>query len=111
MGSEPQEPKGTGGTFTEDPIETEEEEDLGQISQGEPGGVGSQPDFTKSKKVDYPAVGPNGPGDLNIEGDSEGPIELFEFGESDDGWVNCTAGYYWHQALGGGIYLHEDEWY
>ena len=58
---------------------------------------------SKPKKGDYPTLGPHGPGDLNVEGDWEGPIELFEFGESDDGWVNCTTGYYWHPALGGGI--------
>ena len=46
-----------------------------------------------------------------MEGDWEGPIELFEYGESNDGWVNCTTGYYWHPALGGGIYVHEGETY
>ena len=34
-----------------------------------------------------------------------------EFGESDEGWVNCTTVYYWHSALGGGIYSYEEEWY
>ena len=43
--------------------------------------------------------------------DWEGPIELFKFGEGDDGWVNCTTGYYWHPALGGGVCLYEGEWY
>ena len=56
-------------------------------------------------------MGPNGPGDLNVQGDWEGLIELLEFGKSDDGWVNCTTGYYWHPALGGGICLCDDEWY
>ena len=51
-------------------------------------------DQQKPKKRTYPAVGPNGPGDLNIEGDWEGPIELFEFEDIDEGWINCTTGYY-----------------
>ena len=46
-----------------------------------------------------------------MEGDWEGLVELFEFGESDDGWVNCTTSYYWYPALGGGIYIHEGEPY
>ena len=33
----------------------------------------------EAKKGTYPKVGPTGPGDLNLEGDWEGPIELFEF--------------------------------
>ena len=52
-----------------------------------------------------------GPGDLNVEGDWEGPIELFEFEYEEEGWINCTTGYYWHSVLAGGIYQHEDEWY
>ena len=52
-----------------------------------------------------------GPGDLNVEGDWEGPIELFEFEDKEEGWINCTTGYYWHSVLGGGIYQHEDKWY
>ena len=65
----------------------------------------------RPKKGDYTALRPNEPGELNIEGDWEGPIELFEFEESDDGWVNCTTVYYWHPALGEGICLYEDKWY
>ena len=106
---------GTDDTPAEVPLATEEEEDLGvtleQGEQKEPENVDLQYDFPKPQKGEYPAVGPNGPGDLKVEGDWEGPIELFEFGESDGGWVNVTTGYYWHPALGGGIYLHEDEWY
>ena len=56
-------------------------------------------------------MGPNGPGDLNVEGDWEGPIDLFEFEHIDEGWISCTTGYYWHSILGGGICQHEDEWY
>ena len=56
-------------------------------------------------------MGPRGPGDINVEGDWEGPIELFEFEYEDEGWVCCTPGYYWHPVLGEGIYQHEDEWY
>ena len=82
--------------------------------EGPPGGQG-QPkppwDRQKPKKGTYPAAGPNGPGDLNIEGNWEGPIELFEFEDIDEGWVNCTTGYYWHSVLGGGICQYADEWY
>ena len=52
-----------------------------------------------------------GPGDLNREGDWEGPIEPFEFEYEEKGWMKCTTGYYWHSVLGGGIYQHEDKWY
>ena len=34
-------------------------------------------DWQKPKKGTYPSVESNGAGDLNIEGDWEGPIELF----------------------------------
>ena len=56
-------------------------------------------------------MGPNGPGDLDVEGDWEGPIDLFEFEDIEEGWINYTTGYYWHSVLGGGIYQYEDEWY
>ena len=56
-------------------------------------------------------MGPNGPGDLNVEGDWEGPINLFEFEDIEEGWINCTTGYYWHSVLGGGIGQYKDEWY
>ena len=102
VGLQLSEPGGTDGP-PRDSLDTEEQE--------EPTDKGTQKKFTKPKRGDYPAVGPLGPGDLNVEGDWEGPIELFEFGESDDGWVNCTTGYYWHPALGGGIYIHEVENY
>ena len=46
-----------------------------------------------------------------MEGDWEDPIELFEFKYDEEGWINCTTGYYWHSVLGGGIYLYKDEWY
>ena len=55
-------------------------------------------------------MGPRGPGDVNVDGDWEGPIELFEFEFVDEGWVRCTPGYYWHPVLGG-IYQHENKWY
>ena len=54
-------------------------------------------------------MGPNGPGDLNVEGDWEGPIKLFEFEDIEEGWINCSRGYYWHSVLGGGICQYE--WY
>ena len=92
-----------GSKRTEDP---EEEEDL--EGQGQSKSPWDQP---KPKKGTYPSVGPMGPGDLNVEGDWEGPIELFEFEYEDEGWVNCTTRYYWHPVLGGGIYQHEGEWY
>ena len=60
-------------------------------------------DRPKPKKGVYPTLGSHGPGELNIEGDWEGPIELFEFEDIEEGWVNCTTGYYWHTVLGGGI--------
>ena len=65
----------------------------------------------KLKKGTYPKVGLKGPGDLNLEGDWEGPIELFEFEDIEEGWINCTTGYYWHSVLGGGICQYADEWY
>ena len=68
-------------------------------------------DRQKPKKGTYPTVGPKGPGDLNLEGDWEGPIELFEFEDIEEGWINCTTGYYWHSVLGGGICQYADEWY
>ena len=48
---------------------------------------------------------------MNIEGDWEGPIELFEFEDIEEGWINCTTGYYWHSVLGGRICQYADEWY
>ena len=68
-------------------------------------------DRPKPKKGTYPKVGLKGPGDLNLEGDWEGPIELFEFEDIEEGWLNCTTGYYWHSVLGGGICQHANEWY
>ena len=51
--------------------------------QEEPTEGDTQKGFTKPKKGQYPAVGSHGPGDLNVEGDWEGPIELFGYGESN----------------------------
>ena len=48
---------------------------------------------------------------MNIAGDWEGPIELFKFEDIEEGWTNCTTGYYWHSLLGGGIYQFDDKWY
>ena len=67
--------------------------------------------WSKPKKGTYPKVGLKGPGDLNLEGDWEGPIELFEFEDIEKGWINCTTGYYWHSVLGGGICQYADKWY
>ena len=106
--SQPSDLRGTsedlGGT-----LEQRDQEES-ENSEG-PESVSLPLDRPKSKKGDYPALGPNGPGDLNVEEDWEGPIELFEFGESDDGWVNCTTGYYWHPGLSGTICLYGDKWY
>ena len=52
---------------------TEEKEGEYPQSQGQ---LKSPWGRTKRKKGTYPTAGPNGPGDLNIEGDWEGPIEL-----------------------------------
>ena len=96
-----------GSRRSEDP---EREED----PKGPPKGQGQlEPpwDRPKPKKGTYPKVGPKGPGDLNLEGDWEGPIELFEFKDIEEGWINCTIGYYWHSVLGGGICQYADEWY
>ena len=49
-------------------------------------------DWPKPKKGTYPKVGLKCPGDLNLEGDWEGPIELFEFEDIEEGWINCTTG-------------------
>ena len=68
-------------------------------------------DRQKPKKGTYPTVGSKGPGDLNMEGNWEGPIKLFEFEDIEEGWINCTTGYYWHSVLGGGICQYADEWY
>ena len=87
------------------PEDTEEEVPEGQGSSRSPW------ERTKPKKGTYPAVGPNGPGDLNVPGDWEGPIELFEFENMDEGWIDCTTGYYWHKVPGGGICQFNDEWY
>ena len=89
---------------------TEEEED----PKGPPKGQGqlkSPWDRQKPKKGTYPSVAPNGPGNLNVDGDWESPIELFEFEDIDEGWINFTTGYYWHSVLGGGICQYADEWY
>ena len=59
-------------------------------------------DQLKPKKGTYPKVGLKGPGDLNLEGDWEGPIELFKFEDIEEGWINCTTRYYLHSVLGGG---------
>ena len=92
-----------GSKRTEDPDEIEDPED-----QDEPRSFWDRP---KPKKGTYPSVGPHGPGDLDVEGDWEGPIDLFEFEDIEEGWINCTTGFYWHSVLGGGIYQYEDEWY
>ena len=93
-----------GESRREGDIEEEEDpKDQGQLK--------SPWDRPKPKKGAYPSVGPMGPGDLNVEGDWERPIELFEFEYEEEGWINCTTGYYWHSVLGGGIYQHEDKWY
>ena len=89
---------------------SEEEEDPKGPPESQ-GQLKSPWDRPKPKKGTYPKVGPKGPGDLNLEGDWEGPIELFEFEDIEEGWVNCTTGYYWHSILGGGICQHADEWY
>ena len=68
-------------------------------------------DRLKPKKGTYPKVGLKGPGDLNLEGDWEGPIKLFEFEDIEKGWINCTTGYYWHSVLGEGICQYVDEWH
>ena len=54
----------------------EKEEDPKGPLKGQ-GQLKSSWDWQKPKKGTYPSVGSNGPGDLNIEGDWEGPIELF----------------------------------
>ena len=92
-----------GSKRTEDPDEVEDPE-----GQEEPKSFWDQP---KPKKGTYLSVGPHGPGDLDVEGDWEGAIDLFEFEDIEEGWINCTTGYYWHSVLGGGIYQYEDEWY
>ena len=92
-----------GSRRTESPEEEEDPRGQGQLK--------SPWDRQKPKKGTYPSVGPNGPGDLNVEGDWEGPIDLFEFEHIDEGWISCTTGYYWHSILGGRICQHEDEWY
>ena len=91
-------------------MEQEKEED----PRGPPknqGQLKSPWDRPKPTKGTYPKVGPKGPGDLNLEGDWEGPIELFEFEDIEEGWTNCTTGYYWHRVLGGGICQYSNEWY
>ena len=65
----------------------------------------------KRKKGIYPKMGLKGPGDLNLEGNCKGPIELFEFEDIEEGWINCPTGYYGHSVLGGGICQYADEWY
>lgn len=89
-------------------------EDTGEEEEEDPKGqdlLKSPWDHTKPKKGTYPTVGPNGPGDLNIPGDWEGPIELFKFKDIEEGWTSCTTGFYWHSPLGGGICQFEDNWY
>ena len=46
-----------------------------------------------------------------MSGDWEGPIDLHEFGQSDEGWVKSTTGYAWHPVLGGGIFDYGNEAY
>ena len=91
----------------EDP---EREKDPKEPSKGQ-GQLKSPWDQQKPKKGTYPTVGSKGPGNLNVEGDWEGPIKLFEFEDIEEGWLNCTTGYYWHSVLGGGICQYADEWY
>ena len=91
-------------------MEQEEKED----PKGPPksrGQLKSPWDRSKPKKGTYPKVGPKGPGDLNLEGDWDGPIDLFEFEDIEEGWINCTTGCYWHSVLGGGICQYSNEWY
>ena len=87
-----------GSRRTEGPGKEEDPKGQGQLK--------SPWDRPKPKKGTYPSVGPNGPGDLNVEGDWEVPIDLFEFEYIEEGWKNCTIGYYWHSVLGGEIYQH-----
>ena len=68
-----------------------EEEDPKGPLKGQ-GQLKSPWDQQKHKKETYPAVGSKGPGDLNIEGDWEGPIELFEFEDIEEGWIKSTTG-------------------
>ena len=91
-------------------IDQEEEEDPRGPSKSQ-GQLKSPWDRPKPRKGSYPKIGLKGPGDLNLEGDWEGPIELFEFEDIEEGWINCTTGYYWHSVLGGGICRYSNEWY
>ena len=92
-------------------------EDVDPESQGEseiPKGqsdLKSPWDQSKPKKGTYPALGPKGPGDLDVQKTGRAPLNFSNFEYNDEGWINCTTGYYWHSVLGGGIYLYEDEWY
>ena len=55
---------------------SEEEEDPKGPPESQ-GQLKSPWDRPKPKKGTYPKVGPKGPGDLNLEGDWEGPIRAF----------------------------------
>ena len=90
--------------------EQEEKEDPRGPSKSQ-GQLKSPWDRPKLRKGSYPKIRSKGPGDLNLEGDWEGPIELFEFEDIEEGWINCTTGYYWHTVLGGGICHYSGEWY
>ena len=90
--------------------EQEEKEDPRGPSKSQ-GQLKSPWDRPKLRKGSYPKIRSKGPGDLNLEGDLEGPIELFEFEDIEEGWINCTTGYYWHTVLGGGICHYSGEWY
>ena len=65
-----------GSRRTEGPEEEEDPRGQGELK--------SPWDQQNPKNRTYPLVGPNGPGDLNVEGDWEGPIDLFEFEHIDD---------------------------
>ena len=102
LGGSRREGRTSGDGDSESQEESENLEDQGDLK--------SPWDRPKPEKGTYPVLGPNGPGNLNVEGDWEGPIELFEFEYNEEGWINCSTGYYWHSVLGGGICLYEDNW-
>ena len=56
------------------PVESLEMEEQKELTD-----KGTQDEFIRPKRGEYLAVGPYGPGDPNVEGDWEGPIELFKF--------------------------------
>ena len=57
-----------GSKRTKGPGKEEDPEGQGQLT--------SLWDQSKPKAGTYPSVGPDGPGDLNVEGDWEGPIDF-----------------------------------